>query len=86
MPTIYKALQFSDFLKVSCSEICWNSAGFVLGSQVAICETKICCELITIYGSEKLRENICSKVKMHLVDTQDRFLKLAQNIGLEFLG
>lgn len=50
-----------------------------MGSQVAVLETKICCKLITIYGSEKLSGNICCKVKMNLVDTQDRSLKSTQH-------
>lgn len=69
MPGIYNAFHFSAFRKTFHLEICCNTAGFALGSQVAVSETKICCKLITIYGSEKLSGNICSKVKMNLVDT-----------------
>lgn len=83
MPGIYKAFHFSAFLQVFHPEICWNAAGFALGSQVAAFETKICCKLITIYGSEKLSGNICSEVKTNLVDTQDRSLKSAHNAGPE---
>ena len=50
---------------------------------MAAFETKICCKLITIYGSEKLSGNICSEVKTNLVDTQDRSLKSAHNTGPE---
>lgn len=69
MPGIYNAFHSSAFLKVFHLQICCNAADFALGSQVAVLETKICCKLITIYGSEKLSGNICSKVKMNLVDT-----------------
>lgn len=53
---------------------------------MAVFETKICYKLITIYDSEKLSEHICSKVKMNLVDTQDKSLKSTHNTDPVLLG
>lgn len=37
---------------------------------MAVSEIKICCKLITIYGSEKLSGNICPKVMTNSVASQ----------------
>lgn len=57
------SLRFSKPLR---PEICH----FAVGSQVAVSQIKICYKLITIYGSEKLSGNICSKVKRNSIDSQ----------------
>lgn len=70
MTGIYKAPHFFAFLEVFPPRDLLKCCCFALGSQVAVSEIKICCKLITIYGSEKLSRNICPKVMMNSVAPQ----------------